>query len=239
MRTPAGASGAAARGDLRLTIVIPALNEADAIAVAVADARREADQVLVADGGSTDETVARARAAGARVVPAPRGRAVQMNAAAAAADGDVLLFLHADCRLPVGARAAVRRAVSEGGAWGRFDVALDSPRPLLRLVGSMMNLRSRLTGICTGDQAVFVTRAAWQACGGYPAIPLMEDIELSRLLRRIAPPACLHDRVRVSARRWERRGAWRTIVEMWAFRALHAIGVSPRWLHERYYGRSA
>jgi rSAM/selenodomain-associated transferase 2 len=217
--------------------VVPALDEADSISAAVRDALMQADEAIVVDGGSRDGTAALAAAAGARVVQAPRGRASQMNAGAAVAQGDVLLFLHADCRLPAGAGDAVRTAVGAGARWGRFDVRLDSPRASLAVVGAMMNLRSRLSGIATGDQALFVDRGLWEALDGYAPIPLMEDVELCTRLRRVARCACLRERVTVSARRWETRGVVRTVVEMWAWRAAYALGVSPARLHRLYYGR--
>jgi rSAM/selenodomain-associated transferase 2 len=222
---------------LRLSIVVPALDEADSISATVRDALMHADEAIVIDGGSRDATAALAAAAGARVVQAPRGRASQMNAGAAVAQGDVLLFLHADCRLPAGAGDAVRTAVGTGARWGRFDVRLDSPRASLAVVGAMMNLRSRLSGIATGDQALFVDRGLWEALDGYAPIPLMEDVELCTRLRRVARCACLRERVTVSARRWETRGVVRTVVEMWAWRAAYALGVSPARLHRLYYGR--
>jgi rSAM/selenodomain-associated transferase 2 len=222
---------------LRLSIVVPALDEAASISDAVRDALAQADEAIVVDGGSRDGTGVLAAAAGARVLQAPRGRASQMNAGAAVAQGDVLLFLHADCRLPAGAGDAVRAAVGAGARWGRFDVRLDSPRASLAVVGAMMNLRSRLSGIATGDQALFIDRALWEALGGYAPIPLMEDVELCTRLRRVARCACLRERVTVSARRWETRGIVRTVVAMWAWRAAYALGVSPARLHRRYYGR--
>jgi rSAM/selenodomain-associated transferase 2 len=222
---------------LRLSIVVPALDEAASISDAVRDALAQADEAIVVDGGSRDGTGVLAAAAGARVLQAPRGRASQMNAGAAVAQGDVLLFLHADCRLPAGAGDAVRAAVGAGARWGRFDVRLDSPRASLAVVGAMMNLRSRLSGIATGDQALFIDRALWEALGGYAPIPLMEDVELCTRLRRVARCACLRERVTVSARRWETRGIVRTVVAMWAWRAAYALGVSPARLHRLYYGR--
>jgi len=220
-----------------LSIVIPALNEAAAIEAAVLAARGQADEVLVVDGGSQDATRELALRAGATVIDAPKGRAAQMNAGAARACAQVLLFLHADCRLPPGGGEAVRAAFTAGRRWGRFDVHLDAPDTSLALIGAMMNLRSRLTGIATGDQAIFVSRSLWEAAGGYAPIPLMEDVELSARLRRVAPPACLRQRVTVSARRWQQRGVLRTVVEMWAFRAAYAFGASPARLHRLYYGR--
>jgi rSAM/selenodomain-associated transferase 2 len=219
-----------------ISVVIPALDEASLIADAVAAARRHAGEVVVVDGGSRDDTRVRALAAGARVFEAPRGRASQMNAGASQARGEVLLFLHADCRLPAEAARAIAGARARGHRWGRFDVRLDSPRPALRVVGALMNLRSRLSGIATGDQAIFVERTLWQQAGGFAPIPLMEDVELTARLRRMARCACLRERVTVSARRWEQRGVARTVVEMWLWRAAYALGVSPQRLHRLYYG---
>lgn len=222
---------------LRLAVVIPALDEAACIAISVACARAQADEVIVVDGGSRDATIALARAAGADVVAAPRGRAAQMNAGAALSRADLLLFVHADVRLPACAGDAVRFAAASGARWGRFDVRLDSPRRALAVVGAMMNLRSRLTGIATGDQAIFVDRALWDTLGGFAPIPLMEDVQWCARARRLARCACLREQVTVSARRWEQRGLARTVVEMWAWRAAYALGATPEWLHRRYYGR--
>ncbi len=220
-----------------ISIVMPVLNEAASIAAAVADARRHAAECLVVDGGSTDRTAALACEAGAIVIGAPRGRALQMNAGAHQACSDVLLFVHADCRLPDHAAQRIRAAMASGAAWGRFDVRLDSPRRSLRLVGAMMNWRSRLSGIATGDQAIFLSRTLFDSVGGFAPIPLMEDIDLSARLCRIARPACLRDRVVVSARRWEQRGVVRTVLEMWLWRAAYAMGASPERLHRLYYGQ--
>lgn len=222
---------------LRLSIIIPALNEAASIGPSVLQARSEADECIVVDGGSTDRTLALAVAAGAQGVSTVRGRAMQMNAGAQKASGEVLLFVHADCRLPAGAGEQVREAIRSGRRWGRFDVRLDSTRPALALVGGLMNLRSRITGIATGDQAIFVDRNLWDAVGGYAPIALMEDIELCARLRRVARPACLRTQVTVSARRWESRGMIRTVLQMWGLRAAYALGASPEWLSRRYYGR--
>jgi rSAM/selenodomain-associated transferase 2 len=238
-RSPVHRQVPVTQAPVRLSIVIPALDEQSGIARVVADAARHADEVIVVDGASTDATARIAADAGAVVIAAERGRASQMNAGASAAGGEVLLFLHADCSLPAGAGDTVRAAVRAGARWGRFDVTLDSRRPLLACVATMINLRSRATGICTGDQAIFVTRDAWDEAGGYPSIPLMEDVALStRLYRRHGRrrSALLRDRVLASARRWERHGAWRTIVTMWWLRALYRVGVSPRTLHRMYYG---
>jgi rSAM/selenodomain-associated transferase 2 len=219
--------------------VVPALDEEAAIAACLGPLLAEGARVVVVDGGSSDASPRIAAQAGARVLRAARGRASQMNAGAAAEPGaGVLIFVHADTVLPAGWRTQMQAALAAGARWGRFDVRLRSPRPLLRLVGEMMNLRSRVTGICTGDQAIFVTREAWARCAGYAPLPLMEDIELSRRLRATeGRPAALRCHVLVSARRWEKRGVLRTIAQMWLLRAMYFFGASPATLHRLYYGR--
>jgi len=191
------------------------------------------------DGGSGDATVAvAARFPEVRLLASPRGRARQMNAGARAARGDVLLFLHADTLLPDGALAAVEAAVSDPGVVaGRFDVRFDNPRPMFRMIAWFMNQRSRWSRISTGDQAIFVCREVFEALGGYPEMPLMEDVELCRRLRHRGRIAALRLRVTTSARKWEREGALRTILLMWALRFLYMAGVAPDRLHRWYYGR--
>ena len=191
------------------------------------------------DGGSTDATAAiAARFPQVRLLASPRGRARQMNAGARAARGDVLLFLHADTLLPDGALAAVEAAVGDPGVVaGRFDVRFDNPRPVFRMIAWFMNPRSRWSGISTGDQAIFVRREVFEALGGYPDMPLMEDVELCRRLKRRGRLAALRLRVTTSARKWEREGAVRTILLMWALRLLYMVGVPPARLHRWYYRR--
>jgi rSAM/selenodomain-associated transferase 2 len=224
---------------MRLSIVVPVLDEATTIGAtlaALAPLRRHGHEVIVVDGGSRDATATLARAGADRVIDAPRGRASQMNAGAAVAGGDTLLFLHADTRLPEGAARAIAGALARGRVWGRFDVRLDSARPTLALVAAMMNLRSRLTGIATGDQAIFATRDAFARTGGFPSLPLMEDIAFSKAMKRLGRPACLRPRVVTSARRWERHGVWRTILLMWRLRFEFWAGRDPARLHRRYDG---
>jgi rSAM/selenodomain-associated transferase 2 len=169
------------------------------------------------------------------VVAAPRGRARQQNAGAAAATGDVLLFLHADTLAPVDADRLVLDGLRRTGrGWGRFDVRLSGRHPLLRLTGRLTALRSRLSGIATGDQAVFVRRDWFEGAGGFPDIPLMEDVALTRALRRRGRPLCLRARVVTSSRRWEERGIARTIFLMWRLRLAYALGADPHRLAERY-----
>jgi rSAM/selenodomain-associated transferase 2 len=225
---------------VKLSIVVPVLDEARRLPAFLDALARECAgaEVLVADGGSRDGSVdIAARAPGLRLVSSARGRARQMNAGAAAATGDVLLFLHADTRLPAGASDAIRRALGDSRVThGRFDVRFDNPRAVFRVIAGLMNLRSRATGISTGDQAIFVRRATFARLGGYAEIPLMEDIELTRRLKRVGPQAALRLRVTTSARRWERDGVARTIVFMWTLRFLYLCGADPARLGRRYYG---
>jgi rSAM/selenodomain-associated transferase 2 len=225
---------------MRLSVVIPALDEAPRLARLLPELPRVCPdaEIIVADGGSRDGTadVATSRA-GVQLVEGAQGRARQMNAGARRASGDVLLFLHADTRLPDGAAGAIAAALADPGVvGGRFDVRFDSGRRLLAIVAWLMNARSRATSICTGDQAIFARRADFEAVGGYPDIPLMEDIELSRLLKARGRLAALRARVTTSARKWEREGPLRTIGLMWALRLLHFCGVAPERLHRWYYG---
>jgi len=202
-------------------------------------ARFPGAEVVLVDGGSTDATAAiAARSPRVCLLASPRGRARQMNAGARAARGDVLLFLHADTLLPDGALAAVEAAVGDPGVVaGRFDIRFDNPRPVFRMIAWFMNERSRWSGISTGDQAIFVRREVFEALGGYPDMPLMEDVELSRRLKRRGRLAALRLRVTTSARKWEREGAIRTILLMWTLRLLYMAGVSPAGLHRWYYRR--
>ncbi|MDI1269520.1 MAG: TIGR04283 family arsenosugar biosynthesis glycosyltransferase [Polaromonas sp.] len=222
----------------RLSIVMPVLNEAAGLGAALqalAPLLARGAELIVADGGSSDHSAALAQAGGAQVVNAPRGRALQMNTGAAQARGDVLLFLHADTVLPASADALVSEALAGGSrVWGRFDVLITGRPAMLKLIAALMNLRSRRTGIATGDQAMFMTRAAFEAVGGFPVQPLMEDIEMSRRLLKLSRPACLKAKVQTSGRRWESRGVWRTVLLMWRLRFAYWRGASPERLAELY-----
>jgi rSAM/selenodomain-associated transferase 2 len=217
----------------RLALIIPALNEAGRIRTALealAPLRAAGHEVIVVDGGSADATVDLARPLADQVLVSARGRATQMNAGAQATRADAVVFLHADTRLPAQADTLITNALNTH-AWGRFDVHIEGRHPLLRVIAGAMNLRSRLTGIATGDQAMFVRRAAF---GGFPEIALMEDIAFSRAMKRVGPPACLRERVSTSGRRWESRGVVRTIFLMWRLRLLYALGVAPQRLARQY-----
>jgi rSAM/selenodomain-associated transferase 2 len=223
---------------LRLSIILPVLNEASGIETRLADLtglRRAGCEVIVVDGGSGDGTAVRAAPLCDQLIESEPGRALQMNAGAAHAHAGLLLFLHADTALPAGALDAIESVTRGLGiAWGRFDVSLDSPRRTLKLVGAMMNLRSRLSGVATGDQALFMTREAFDSVGGFAPIALMEDVDISKRLRRLARPHCLRLRVTTSARRWESQGVWRTIFLMWRLRLAYFFGASPDALAQRY-----
>ncbi len=228
---------------MRISVVVPALNEERVLA----DTLRRAlalgfDEVIVVDGGSHDGTrdVAESALAGspagrARLLTAPTGRARQMNAGAAASGGDVLLFLHADTRLPHDARAAIERALHDPACvGGRFDVRFDRGGGTAWLVSRLMNLRSRWTGIATGDQAIFVRREVFERLGGFSDVPLMEDVDFSRRLKRAGRLAPLRATVVTSFRRWEACGPVRTILLMWLLRFLYWLGVSPHRLRHLY-----
>jgi rSAM/selenodomain-associated transferase 2 len=221
-----------------LSIIIPCLDEAEGIAStlgALAPLRARGAEVIVVDGGSRDDTAVRAAPFADLVISAPRGRARQMNAGVLHARGEILLFLHADALLPEAADALIIDGLKRSRrSWGRFDVAIAGRHPLLRVVAWLMNLRSRLTGIATGDQAIFVTRSLFTAAGDYPDIALMEDVALSRQLKRFGPPLCLNHRLTASGRRWEKHGVVRTIMLMWRLRLAYWLGADPAKLAVRY-----
>jgi rSAM/selenodomain-associated transferase 2 len=226
---------------MKLSIIMPVLDEAaevEAALAALAPFRARGVEVIVVDGGSGDDTVAVARPHADRVIVAARGRAAQMNAGATVAKGGVLLFLHADTQLPDGADRQVLDALTRSGrVWGRFDVRIDGGN-VFALISAFMNARSRLTGIATGDQAIFVSRAAFESVGGFPPIALMEDVALSARLKRVGRSLCLAARVVTSGRRWHRQGVLRTILLMWKLRLAYFFGADPVRL-ARAYGYAA
>jgi rSAM/selenodomain-associated transferase 2 len=222
---------------MRLSVIIPTLNEGNGIEALLStlqSIRAQGHEVIVADGGSNDATIALANPLADQIVNSPRGRALQMNAGAAVANGDALFFLHADSRLPANFLALIRDALNRGG-WGRFDIRLSADRILFRVVDWFMNRRSRSSGISTGDQGLFVTRELFDAIGGFPAIALMEDIAITKKLRKIQAPICLPDQIITSSKRWESNGAWRTIWLMWRLRYAYWRGADPAQLARIYY----
>ena len=227
---------------MQLSIIIPILNEEKELPdllERLAPFRARGAEVIVVDGGSEDGSLQAVSRMGVQAIRAERGRARQMNAGAVAASGDVLLFLHADTELPLCADRAIEAAIRCSGRpaehiWGRFDVRIRGRFFMLRVVARLMNWRSRLTGIATGDQAIFVARRAFEMAGGFPDQPLMEDIELSRRLRALSWPICMADQAVTSGRRWEAYGVWKTIWLMWRLRWLYWRGVPASELVKSY-----
>ncbi|CAM3874436.1 TIGR04283 family arsenosugar biosynthesis glycosyltransferase [Vreelandella rituensis] len=220
-----------------LSIVIPVLNEASTLAAtleALVPLRHSGVEVIVVDGGSQDATLTLARPLADQVLEGPVGRARQMNLGAYAASGEWLLFLHADTHLPEDALPAISRALGGNRVWGRFDIHLSGASSMLPMISAMMNRRSRLTGIATGDQAMFMTLNAFERVGGFPDQPLMEDIEISRKLKRLSRPACLGQKVTSAGRRWDNHGAWKTILLMWGLRYRYWRGETAERLAEEY-----
>lgn len=223
----------------QISIVIPVLNEAGQLPAKLQALQGLHDhcQLVLVDGGSSDNSPAIAAPWADKVVHSPRGRAKQMNAGALQADAEILLFLHADTQLPDNAINLIGQAMAEGFHWGRFDVAFDNGKPIFKLIAFMMNRRSRLTGIATGDQALFMSRQAFDAVGGFPQIALMEDIAISGKLKKLGKPCCLRTKVLTSARRWQQHGIVKTILLMWRLRLAYFLGANPDDLAMRYDGR--
>jgi len=229
---------------MAIAVIIPTFQEEQTIPLtlnALADLKM--DEVIVVDGGSRDHTKAIAdryfsqtNNLQGKAIMASRGRALQMNAGAAASRADILLFLHADTRLPDNGRTMIEQVMKTATTvGGRFDVQFEVDRGYAWLISRMMNLRSRWTGIATGDQAIFVRRDIFSRLGGFSNIPIMEDIDFSRRLKQAGTIVALHSKVTTSFRRWERGGPLRTILCMWILRFLFGIGISPRIL-QQFYG---
>jgi rSAM/selenodomain-associated transferase 2 len=222
---------------MRLSIIIPVLNELAALERCQSSLyrlRSQGVELIIVDGGSSDGTVQGARQLTEQVVISPPGRACQMNAGAVVASGDVLLFLHIDTELPPQALQLIRSGMGPS-QWGRFDVRLSGRHPAFRVIESAMNIRSRLTSVATGDQAIFVSAALFKQIGGFPELPLMEDVALTKLLRRYSRPLNLSARVISSSRRWEQGGVIRTVLLMWRLRLAYFLGADPATLHRQYY----
>ncbi len=225
---------------MQLSIIVPVLNEAHIIQetlASLAGLRKRGHEIIVVDGGSQDDSVNACTNHCDQLIATAAGRAQQMNAGAQVAHGDVLLFLHADTQLPELADICIQRCLSHADqVWGRFDVRLSGKRRIFRIIENMMNLRSRLTGIATGDQAVFVKRHIFKQLGGFPDIELMEDIALSKILKRLYKPACISKKVSSSSRRWEQNGIYLTIFKMWRLRLAFFLGADTSRLARSYYG---
>ncbi|USD20508.1 TIGR04283 family arsenosugar biosynthesis glycosyltransferase [Microbulbifer variabilis] len=223
---------------MQYSVIVPLLNEREQLPKLVAQLRElvaySSCEIILVDGGSSDGSAEIAAAAGLRVIQSQRGRALQMNAGASVACGSWLLFLHADTRLPQGALSAIASASVRGAQWGRFNIRISGDSLWFPLISTMINWRSRLSGIATGDQAIFVRRSLFNEVGGYARQPLMEDIELSRQLLEIARPHCLRQRVTTSGRRWQKFGIWRTVLLMWRLRFDYWRGVPAECLAKRY-----
>ena len=221
---------------MNISVIIPILNEEKTIAATLrALLALQPHEIIVVDGGSRDRSREICQQLGAQIFTSEPGRGRQMNSGARCATGDVLLFLHADTKLPDSAFKDIVDALSDARCLGgRFDVELEGSHWLLKFIGALINCRSRATKVGTGDQAIFVRRAVFAQLGGYPDIPLMEDIALCRALKRLGRVACLRSRVVTSARRWERDGVWRTILRMWTLKLLYLAGVSPARLKQFY-----
>jgi rSAM/selenodomain-associated transferase 2 len=224
---------------MKFSIIVPTLNEASSVSACLSALQplRCRAEIIVVDGGSSDHTRTLAEAGADRVVLSPKGRARQMNLGAEKATGDVLIFLHADTLLPANALDLIQRQLKTRGEWGHFDIRLSGGHFMFKVIGQLMNWRSRLTGIATGDQVLFVTKKAFASAGGFPEIALMEDIALSKALKNIGRPVCLKAKVVSSSRKWQQEGIVRTILLMWSLRLRYFFGADPETLAQRYYRR--
>lgn len=224
-----------------VSLIIPVLNEETSLQSRLADLQvllSDQYEVIVVDGGSSDRTVEIASDYATVVMSAPPGRARQMNRGASAASGQLLWFVHADTKLDKTALSELSNLSHQQGSnpfWGRFDVRVEAKPRIYRCIETLMNWRSRFTGIATGDQAIFVSTELFRQCGTYRDIPLMEDIDLSARLQKIVRPHCLRTRVSTSARRWQKNGVSRTVIKMWALRLGFFLGVAPERLVKWYY----
>lgn len=220
-----------------LSVVIPVRNEAQALPGLLddlTDLRATGAELILVDGGSSDSTCELALGRVDQLLRTAPGRALQMNAGAAVACGEYLWFVHADTRISTESLTSLQQALSQRPLWGRFDVRLSGPGLAFRVIGAMINLRSRLSGIASGDQGIFVARQHFEAMGGYAQMPLMEDLQLCRRLKALARPRCLRPPLSTSSRRWEQHGIWRTVVLMWCLRLAYYCGASPEKLARQY-----
>jgi len=221
----------------KYSVIIPALNEADYIGKTLdrlQAARSRGHEIILVDGGSSDQTLALVQNRVDKILQSAPGRARQMNAGAKAASGTVFIFLHADTLIECDFDNALDAIDAGAKGWGRFTVKLSGKHLIYRCIETSMNMRSRLTGIATGDQVVFVGRNVFFQVGGFADIPLMEDIDLSIKLKRIGSPWCMDETVITSSRRWEAQGVFKTIYTMWKLRFFYALGCEPGNLARQY-----
>jgi len=223
----------------KISIIIPTLNEEASLAAALPvlqDYRQRGHEIILVDGGSHDRTLSIARPHVDRLMQTVKGRAHQMNEGAEVANHPILLFLHADTQLPPMADQLILEALQpETLHWGRFDIRLNNEKLIYRVIENSVNWRSALSGIVTGDQAIFVKKRSFEDVGYFDRIPLMEDVSLSKKLKKISSPLRLKEQVLTSSRRWEKHGVLRTILLMWQLRAAYALGVKPEKLADKYY----
>ena len=192
-------------------------------------------EIIIVDGGSTDQTVELVKKG--TVISTSSGRAHQMNVGAKHSKGEILLFLHSDTYLPKNWQHTLQN-IESNIYWGRFDVRLDGEDFMFKIIAFFINLRSRSTGIATGDQAIFISKSLFDKVGGFADIPLMEDILISKQLKKHITPTCLFDKVTTSSRRWQKHGIWKTIFTMWLLRLGYFLGISAHRLHNIYYKNS-
>ena len=223
---------------MKLSIIIPVFNEAKKIAATLnklQSYRQQGHEIIVVDGGSQDNTIDCIDRMSDKLLISKAGRAMQMNIGAEQADGEVLVFIHADTQLPDGADTLIINAIARDEKWGRFNVRLSGNHVLFRFIETLMNVRSCLTSIATGDQVIFVQTKLFKKVDGYPEIKLMEDIALSKRLKVISKPICIKKSVITSSRKWENEGILKTVLLMWKLRLLYFVGVSPEKLFSQYY----
>lgn len=223
----------------KISIIIPTLNEATALSQHLPELqsyRQRGHEIILVDGGSHDQSLNAARPLVDRIIQTVKGRSHQMNEGADVAKNDILLFLHADTGLPeLADNLVLQTLASEQSLWGRFNVRFSSNKIMFKVIAALMNLRSALSGIATGDQAIFVKKRTFEDVGLFDRIPLMEDVALCKKLLKLARPCCLKETVKTSSRRWEKNGVWKTVFLMWRIRLAYFFGAKPEKLADQYY----
>lgn len=219
-----------------ISIIIPVLNEEKSVKALLQQLqiyRKQGHEIIVVDGGSSDKTVSVSKSLADKVISSEAGRALQMNDGVQAATKDILWFLHADTLISDNAVKYIQQSLNRSD-WGRFNIKLSGSHFLFRVIETMINIRSCLSGVATGDQGIFVKKKIFESVNGYPNISLMEDVALSKKLKSISKPVCLKDELTTSSRRWEEKGILSTVLLMWRLRFLYWIGVSADKLAKQY-----